>query len=153
MTPLTSGNKTQVNGNIGATTNLGAQAINVTDEILLIDKIKEIKILIQEAEKLFLQSKDSSILSYVVEKKKELGEAQQDLNSQKTKNTNLISSLVKGSRSPILGTPQPLTMNDFSSGVTPDASRASLYTSHGLRDSMNYSKTIGSKVVGTTKFL
>ena len=43
-------------------------------------------------------------------------------------------------------------MNDFSSGVTPDASRASLYTSHGLRDSMNYSKTIGSKVVGTTKF-
>ena len=101
--------------------------------MLLIDKIKDIQTLIRdhEAEKLFLQSKDSSILSYVLEKKKELGEAQQELTSQKIKNTNLISSLVKGgSGSPILSTPQPLTMNDFSNGVTPDASRASLYVVH-----------------------
>ena len=72
--------------------------------MLLIDKIKDIQTLIRdhEAEKLFLQSKDSSILSYVLEKKKELGEAQQELTSQKIKNTNLISSLVKGgSGSPI----------------------------------------------------
>ena len=109
-----SGNKTQVTTNLGATSNLGAQSINVTDAIFLLDKIKEIKILIQEAEKLFLQAKDSSILSYVVEKKKELGEAQQELTSQKAKNTILISSLVKGNGSPILGTPLPLTMNDFS---------------------------------------
>ena len=153
-TDTTSGNKTQVNGHmIGATTNLGAQAICVTDEILLIDKISEIKILIQESEKLFIQTKDSSILSYVVEKKKELGEAQQNLNLIKSKNTNLIASLVKGSGSPYVGTPQPLTMNDFLSGVTPpDASRASLYTSHALRDGLNHSRTIGGKVVGTTKF-
>jgi hypothetical protein len=149
-TPMTgnigtlSGDKTQVTANPGASTNQGA-----LDEEMIIDvKITEAQILIHEAEKLFLHNRDTNILSYVLEKKKELGLAQQELLSVKKVKMLLSSTTNTGTGSPNTG-PLPLTMSDFSNGNTPNTSRAPLFTSHGLRDSMKTS--FDTKIVGTQK--
>ena len=112
-TPMTgnigtlSGDKTQVTANSGASTNLGA----LDEEMILDVKITEAQILIHEAEKLFLHNRDTNILSYVLEKKKELGLAQQELLSVKKVKMLLSSTTNAGTGSPNTG-PLPLTTHE-----------------------------------------